>query len=48
MVRNMLLRRPVPAFDNTMTRESLGYEPTPVREALRSTIEWLRRHNQIA
>jgi farnesol dehydrogenase len=48
MVRNMLLNRPVPAFDDSVTREVLGYRPTPVRDALRSTIAWLRQHGQIS
>jgi nucleoside-diphosphate-sugar epimerase len=47
MVRNMRLRRPTPAFDDRLTREVLGYRPTPVREALAQTVAWLRANDQI-
>ena len=33
---------PVPWFDNERTRETLDYDPVPLRYALRRTIDWLR------
>ncbi len=35
-------RYPVPWFDNTYTRERLGYDPVPLRDALGETVDWLR------
>ena len=32
---------PVPWFDNEHTREVLGYDPVPLRYALKRTVEWL-------
>lgn len=32
---------PVPWFDNEQTRETLDYDPVPLRYALKRTIEWL-------
>ena len=48
MTRNMRLRRPVPAFDDRVSREVLGYRPTPVRAALAQTVDWLRAEAQIS
>jgi nucleoside-diphosphate-sugar epimerase len=47
MTRAISLRRPRPAFDGTLTRQTLGYRPTPVREALAATVDWLRANGQI-
>ena len=33
---------PVPWFDNEQTRETLDYDPVPLRYALNRTIDWLR------
>ncbi len=41
-------RFPEPYFDNTHTRELLGYEPTPLPDALRATVEWLRAEGLMA
>ena len=38
---------PVPWFDNRYTRETLGYDPVPLREALAETVAWFRRIGQI-
>ena len=38
---------PVPWFDNGGTRAELGYEPTPLRTGLETTIEWLRANGQV-
>jgi dihydroflavonol-4-reductase len=38
---------PVPWFDNTITRQDLGYAPRSLREAMEQTIPWLRENNQI-
>ena len=35
---------PVPYFDNTRTRERLGYAPKGLDAALGETVEWLRKH----
>jgi dihydroflavonol-4-reductase len=40
-------RYPVPWFDNTITRQELGYQPRPLREAMEVTIPWLRDNGQI-
>jgi len=48
MVRLMRLRRPTPAFDNTHTREVLGYSPVPIETAMRRTVDWLRAEGQIS
>jgi dihydroflavonol-4-reductase len=40
-------RWPVPWFDNTVTRETLGYAPVPLREAMVETVAWLRGLGQI-
>jgi dihydroflavonol-4-reductase len=34
-------RFPVPWFDNSYTRELLGYEPVSLREAMEETVSWL-------
>jgi dihydroflavonol-4-reductase len=39
---------PVPYFDNTYTRELLGYRPKSLDEGLRLTVEWLRQHKLMA
>ena len=41
-------RYPVPWFDNSITRRDLEYQPRPLREAMESTISWLRANGQIA
>ena len=38
---------PVPWFDNTETRASLGYAPRPLRDAMAVTVDWLRANAQI-
>jgi len=40
-------RWPVPWFDNTVTREALGYAPVPIRQAMEETVTWLRDLGQI-
>ena len=35
-------RYPVPWFDNSYTRERLGYSPVPLRDAMDETVDWLR------
>jgi dihydroflavonol-4-reductase len=40
-------RFPVPWFDNTLTRQTLGYTPRSLREAMAETVEWLRANGQI-
>lgn len=35
---------PEPYFENSLTRERLGYAPKGLDEALRETVVWLRRH----
>jgi dihydroflavonol-4-reductase len=40
-------RFPVPWFDNSRTRADLGYAPRPLRAAMESTVDWLRRNGQI-
>lgn len=40
-------RFPVPWFDNSYTRELLGYHPMPLTEAMRKTVDWLRGIGQI-
>ena len=39
---------PVPWFDNTATREELGYSPRPLRDAVMATVEWLRANGQVS
>jgi nucleoside-diphosphate-sugar epimerase len=39
---------PTPWFENSRTREELGYEPRPLREALAITVEWLRANGQVS
>ena len=41
-------RFPEPYFDNRRTREILGYEPTPLPDALRTTVDWLRANDLMA
>jgi dihydroflavonol-4-reductase len=41
-------RFPEPFFDNAHTRALLGYEPTPLDDALRLTIDWLRAQGLMA
>jgi dihydroflavonol-4-reductase len=38
---------PVPWFRNERTREVLGYEPTPLRDAMGQTVAWLRSTGQL-
>jgi dihydroflavonol-4-reductase len=38
---------PEPWFDNTFTRASLNYSPRGLREAMVTTVDWLRAHDQI-
>ena len=38
---------PVPFFDNEHTRETLDYDPVPLRYALARTIEWLRERGML-
>jgi len=38
---------PVPWFDNRHTREQLGYAPRALRDAMETTVDWLRREGQI-
>jgi dihydroflavonol-4-reductase len=38
-------RFPTPYFDNTVTRERLGYRPLALDDALRQTIDWLQEHH---
>ncbi|MCU1462553.1 MAG: dihydroflavonol 4-reductase [Acidimicrobiales bacterium] len=38
---------PVPWFDNTVTRETLGYSPCPRPDAMAVTVDWLRANGQI-
>jgi dihydroflavonol-4-reductase len=33
---------PVPWFDNSYTREQLGYAPMPLHQAMAETVDWLR------
>ncbi len=40
-------RWPVPWFDNTVTRQTLGYAPVPIRQAVEETVAWLRDLGQI-
>ena len=40
-------RFPVPWFDNTQTRQALGYAPRSLTEAMAETVEWLRANDQI-
>jgi dihydroflavonol-4-reductase len=40
-------RFPVPWFDNSYTRELLGYDPVPLTEAMTETVSWLRDIGQI-
>lgn len=40
-------RFPVPWFDNSYTRELLGYSPVPLAEAMAETVDWLRGIGQI-
>ena len=39
---------PVPWFDNTLTRRTLGYIPRPLDDAMSATVEWLRTNGQIS
>jgi nucleoside-diphosphate-sugar epimerase len=39
---------PTPWFENSRTREELGYEPRPLRAALELTVDWLRANGQIS
>jgi dihydroflavonol-4-reductase len=39
---------PVPWFDNTLTRRSLGYAPRPLGDAMAVTVDWLRANGQIS
>jgi dihydroflavonol-4-reductase len=39
-------RYPVPWFENTYTRETLGYDPMPLRPAMELTVAWLRNEGQ--
>lgn len=41
-------RFPEPYFDNAHTRRLLGYEPTPLPDALRATVDWLREQGLMA
>jgi nucleoside-diphosphate-sugar epimerase len=34
---------PEPWFDNSFTQKTLGYKPTPIREGLTVTVDWLRK-----
>jgi nucleoside-diphosphate-sugar epimerase len=47
LVANAKRKWPVPWFDNRRTREELGYEPRPLREAMEITVDWLRREGHI-
>jgi dihydroflavonol-4-reductase len=38
---------PVPWFDNSYTRERLGYRPVPLRDAMDETVGWLRSIGRI-
>jgi hypothetical protein len=38
---------PVPWFDNSYTRELLGYDPVPLTAAMTQTVSWLRDIGQI-
>jgi nucleoside-diphosphate-sugar epimerase len=40
-------RFPVPWFDNSYTRELLGYAPVPLVDALAETVDWLRAIGQV-
>jgi dihydroflavonol-4-reductase len=40
-------RFPVPWFDNSYTRELLGYDPVPLAAAMTETVGWLRGTGQI-
>jgi dihydroflavonol-4-reductase len=40
-------RFPVPWFDNSYSRELLGYDPVPLTEAMTETVGWLRDIGQI-
>jgi dihydroflavonol-4-reductase len=40
-------RFPVPWFDNSVTRETLGYAPRPLADAMAITVEWLRTNGQL-
>lgn len=39
---------PVPWFDNRHTCEQLGYAPRSLRDAMATTVDWLRREGQIS
>jgi nucleoside-diphosphate-sugar epimerase len=39
---------PTPWFDNSRTREELGYEPRPLHSALELTVDWLRANGQVS
>jgi dihydroflavonol-4-reductase len=39
---------PVPWFDNTVTRHTLGYAPRPLGDAMGVTVDWLRANGQIS
>ncbi len=41
-------RFPVPWFDNSRTRAELGYAPRSLREAMETTVPWLRENGQIS
>ena len=41
-------RFPVPWFDNTETRSTLGYAPRAMRDAMVTTVDWLRANGQIS
>lgn len=38
---------PAPLFENRMTVEELGFEPTAIDEGLAKTVEWLRENGEI-
>jgi len=40
-------RFPVPWFDNSYTREQLGYQPVDLRTAMEETVGWLRATGNI-
>lgn len=39
---------PVPWFDNTLTRDALGYDRRPLPDAMGHTVAWLRANGQIS
>lgn len=39
---------PVPWFDNTGTKQELGYSPRPLRAGVEATVEWLRVNGQVS